>query len=31
LGSGHYSLDLVISPQRSKPIQKQAKTVPKQS
>jgi hypothetical protein len=31
LGSGHYSLDLVISPQRSKPSQKQAKTVPKQS
>jgi serine/threonine protein kinase len=34
-GSGHYSLDLVISPQRSKtaskPTPKQAKTVPKQS
>jgi serine/threonine protein kinase len=34
-GSGHYSLDLVISPQRSKtaskPTTKTAKTVPKQS
>jgi serine/threonine protein kinase len=30
-GSGHYSLDLVISPQRSKAATKNAKTVPKQS
>jgi serine/threonine protein kinase len=30
-GSGHYSLDLVISPQRSKTATKTAKTVPKQS